>query len=103
MGAAGGILARKLEAESDRFAPLLNQLVAEGVVEASEFVEDDEDDDDEISVASFKDNRPRGDDQGMTPMRIVEEIRRLRRIQELLVAKGLVSEGEITAPSPDDD
>jgi hypothetical protein len=103
-GPAGGILARKLEAESTRFAPMLDRLMADGVVSESE-IDDEEDggDDDEISVAEFVDNRPRGDDQGMTPMRIVEEIRRLRRIQELLVAKGLVSEGEITSPSPSDD
>ena len=103
-GAANGILARKLEAETSRFAPLLDQLVADGVVDAKELSDEEpEDDDDEISVASFQDNRPRGDDQGMTPMRIIEEIRRLRRIQELLVSKGLVSEGEISSPAPDDD
>ncbi len=103
-GAANGILARKLEAETSRFAPLLDQLVADGVVDAKDLSDDEpEDDDDEISVASFQDNRPRGDDQGMTPMRIIEEIRRLRRIQELLVSKGLVSEGEISSPASDDD
>ena len=103
MGAgATSLLARKLETESSRMGPIMDALAAKGLVDSDDDEDDEFDDDDEVSVASFKDDRPRGEDNGVTPMRIVEEIRRLRRIQEILMSKGLVSEDEIQAAAPSD-
>ncbi len=99
---ASGLLGRQLQNESRRFQPCVDKLVERGILSPGDVGEEDEDEDDEVSVASFQDDRPRGDLLGMTPMRIVEEIRRLRRIQDALIRKGILTEDEMSSTTHGD-
>ena len=72
-----------------------DEAVIEALTGEIDLAGDEDDDDDDISVGSFVDDRPRGEAAEITPMRMVEEIRKLRRIQEALIRKGLMKEDEI--------
>lgn len=55
------------------------------------------DDDDEVSLDSFHDDRPSPEevDQELSPMRLVEELRKLRRLTQALVDKGVIAASEV--------
>lgn len=99
-GGAGarGYLQRKLAQEVDNLGPALEALERRAVLTARETAAirgraedtDDLDGDAEMSVDTFVDDRPRGEADAMTPMKLVEQLRTVRRLQELLIEKGLI-------------
>jgi len=108
-GSAGGMGARgylmkKLGQEMDKLGPTIDALAKKGVVVDDELRElkGDEpefDDDAELSVDTFVDDRPRDEAaEGMTPMKLVEQLRNVRRLQELLLSKGLISAEDLEKP-----
>ncbi len=96
----GSYLARKYGDEVAKLRPAVKKLVQKGVVSKAELGDDDDDDDDEVSLDSFKDDRPRGEVAAPSAMRIIEEIRRTRRLMEVLLKKGLVTEDDLGGPLP---
>jgi hypothetical protein len=108
-GGAGarGYLQRKLGQEVENLGPAIEALERRAVLTARETkairgrVEDTDDLDAEVSVDSFVDDRPRADADAMTPMKLVEQLRTVRRLQELLIEKGLIDPSDLER-SPDE-
>lgn len=100
-GAAQNFLVRKLGDELDKVSGAIGALERRGSLtpeEAREVRGEQEpgDDSDELSVDTYVDDRPREEaSQGFTPMRIVEELRKIRRLEMVLLRKGLVTEAEL--------
>jgi hypothetical protein len=94
-------LIRKASDEVRRFQPVVDALVRADVVDADEFAGKAAaplaDDDDAVSLDSFRDDRPSYEEmeQELSPMRLVEELRRLRRLTQALVEKGVISASDV--------
>ena len=101
---ARGYLLRKMSDELQRFQPVVEALRQREVLSEDEIGRasrgggNGSPDDDEVSVESFVDDRPRGDEieAELSPMKLVEEIRRLKRITDALVRKGVLSQEDLS-------
>lgn len=96
---ARGFLRRKLADQVQQMGPVVNALAAKGLVSPADLVDPaqpvNDDDDDDISVDSFT-GQPRIDlEKELSPTRLVEELRRLRRLQDALLRTGVITEADL--------
>jgi hypothetical protein len=100
-------LVRKAAAEVKRMAPVVETLRRKGVLTREEARAErnaaSPQAEDEVSVDSYKDERPRGEDieKELSPMRLVEELRRLRRVTDALVRKGVITKDDLAKAADD--
>lgn len=106
MMGARNYLVRKANEEVRRFAPVVKKLKDDAVLDAKDVDGDSSagGDDGFLSADSFKDDVPRGADveTELSPMRLVEEIRRIKRVTQALIAKGLISAVDLERTGGDD-
>jgi hypothetical protein len=101
MRGARSFLVRKASDEVRRFQPVLKALKDGAVLDDEEIdgASDEPADGEEgfLSADSFKDNVPRGADveAELSPMRLVEELRRIKRVTKALMAKGVISQRDM--------
>ena len=106
-GGARGYLVRKAGEEVRRFKPVLDALRSSNVLSPEELgdrpASQPAGDDDVMSVDTFRDERPRDVDleEELSPMRLVEELRRLKRVTQALVTKGLISQEDLNKSAGD--
>ena len=101
-GGPRAFLIRKASDEVRRFQPVLEALERQNLIEPDQLDPNPaapaagRDDDDAVSLDSFRDSRPSHDEveQELSPMRLFEEIRRLRRLTQALVDKGVIPPSE---------
>ena len=92
-------LVKKTADEVRRFQPAVEALVRKGVVTPEDLGDSPSksrtDGDEEMSVDSFAD-RPQIDlEKELSPVRLVEELRRIRRLSDALVAKGVITQDDL--------
>jgi len=110
-GAAGGgaraYLVRKANDEVKRFQPVLRALRESKVLDAADVAGKaapaTASGDEFVSAESFKDDRlsPEELEQELSPMRLVEELRRLKRVTQALIAKGVISADDLNKAAGD--
>jgi hypothetical protein len=102
--AAGGrgYLVRKLGDEVQKLQPAVEALKRKGLVTDADLGAEaqprttSQTGDDMVSVESFADRKPVDLEAELSPTRLVEELRRLRRLTDALVAKGVLSEQDLS-------
>lgn len=109
-GGAGGArayLVRKANDEVKRFQPVLRALREAKVLDAADVAGKAApaaaSGDDFVSAESFKDDRlsPEEMEQELSPMRLVEELRRLKRVTQALLDKGVISAEDLKKAAGD--
>lgn len=94
-------LIKKAGAEVKKLQPAVDALLKKGVVEAKDLADPaapaaPAGSDDELSIDSFA-NRPQVDlEKELSPVRLVEELRRLRRLSDALIARGVITAEDLS-------
>ncbi|MCE9636069.1 MAG: hypothetical protein K8T90_10215 [Planctomycetes bacterium] len=113
-GSVGGrsYLVRKLGEQVSRFQPALDALRAKGLVSENDLADPDapapkepsksRGGDDMLSVDQFAERRPADLERELSPTKLVEDLRRLRRLTDALIAKGLLTEQDLQRPADDE-
>jgi hypothetical protein len=108
--AAGGrsYLVKKLGDEVRKIQPAVEALQAKGIVSAKDLgaaadagKPAPEKTDDMVSVDDVADRAPVDLEKELSPARLVDELRRLRRLTDALMAKGVLSESDLQKRSED--
>ena len=100
-GAGGGrsYLQKKLSDEVRRVAPAMRALEAKGIVTAKELRDESDaashDDGDDLCVDQFSDRAALDLEKELSPVRLVGELRRIRRLVDALLAKGVISQADL--------
>jgi hypothetical protein len=112
-GGGRSYLVKKLSAEVLRAQPALRALRERGIVSDAELGEGagdaagggrpgagaaDDSSDDEVSIDHFAERQEMDLEKELSPVKLVSELRRIRRLVETLVAKGVISEGDLERP-----
>ena len=92
-------LIRKASDEVRKFQPVMDALEKQNLIDPDQITPSSggpsiaDEDEDSISLDSFQDDRPSPEEleAELSPMRLVEELRRLRRVTQALVDKGVIS------------
>jgi len=106
-GGARAYLVRKANDEVKRFQPVLRALREAKVLDAADVAGKaapaTASGDEFVSAESFKDDRLSPDEieQELSPMRLVEELRRLKRVTQALLDKGVISAEDLKKAAGD--
>jgi hypothetical protein len=93
---------KKLGDEVRRVRPAVEALQRKGVVSERDLADPEAaraggpSTDDMVSVDSFAGRQPVDLEKELSPARLVEELRRLRRLTDALVSKGVLSEKDLS-------
>jgi hypothetical protein len=106
-GGARGYLVRKAGDEVRKFQPVLRALKDAKVLDDADLGAKKEpapataSGDDFVSAESFKDDRPSPEEieEELSPMRLVEELRRLKRVTQALLDKGVITAEQLKKAS----
>lgn len=98
-GGPRAFLIRKASDEVRKFQPVMDALHKSNLIDPDQIAPSSggpslaDEDEDSVSLDSFRDDRPSPEEleAELSPMRLVEELRRLRRVTQALVDKGLIS------------
>lgn len=96
-----GYLVKKLSDEVLRARPALRALQDRGLISAEDLGEapgrpgKGSGDDDEVSIDHFEDRQEIDLEKELSPVRLVGELRKIRRLVDALVAKGLISPADL--------
>jgi hypothetical protein len=101
-GGARGYLVRKANDEVKRFQPVLKALRDKKLLDEAEAGDAPKADaapvsDEFVSAETFRDSRPSPEEveQELSPMRLVEELRRLKRVTQALLDKGVITADDL--------
>jgi hypothetical protein len=98
-GGPRAFLIRKASDEVRKFQPVMDALHKSNLIDPDQIAPGSggpslaDEDEDSVSLDSFRDDRPSPEEleAELSPMRLVEELRRLRRVTQALVEKGVIS------------